>query len=123
MPGLLLTLGACATPRPAPPPEVQAAPAPDQIDGRYRGIARLTRAEGRGCPRSGNRVVSVEGAALTVPYRGASATTSVAASVSADGAIHGSDGRGTVEGRISGRHMDLTVSSGFCEVRYALERM
>ncbi len=67
--------------------------------------------------------MTVEGRRCTVPYRGASATYLGRGVRRADGAIHGSDGRGTVEGRISGRHMDLTVSSGFCEVRYALERM
>ncbi len=119
----VVSVAACAGPKPPPVAEAPAAPPPGQIEGRYRGIARLTRAEGRGCPRSGPRVITVEGGALSVPYRGPSNTYSLTATVAADGAIHGSDGRGTVDGRISGSHMDLTVSSDFCEVRYALERM
>ena len=119
----VVSVAACATPQPSSVATSPAAPPPAQIEGRYRGIARLTRAEGRGCPRSGPRVITVEGGALSVPYRGASNTYSLAATVAGDGAIHGSDGRGTVDGRISGSHMDLTVSSDFCEVRYALEHM
>ena len=99
----------------------QAAPA--GIDGRYRGIARLTRANVRGCPRSGSRVVTVDGNALSLNYRGASASYALAAVVGPDGSIHGSDGRGTIEGQISGNHLDVTVSSQYCEVRYALDRI
>ncbi len=97
--------------------------APDRIDGRYRGIARLTRATIAGCPRSGSRIVVVDGNALSLNYRGPRAFYALAAIVAPDGAIHGSDGRGMIEGQISGRHMDVTVSSQYCEVRYALERM
>ena len=114
----------CAAPKPPPvPPAPVASQAPEQVDGRYRGIARLVRAEGRGCPRSGNRIVTVEGNALSAPYRGPTASYALAATVGQDGSIHGSDGRGTIEGQITGSHMDLTVSSKYCEVRYALERM
>jgi hypothetical protein len=120
----VLAVAACAAPpRIAATPEAQSVAPPDQIDGRYRGIARLTRADIRNCPRSGNRIITVEGSSLSVPYRGASASYSLAASVAANGSIHGSDGRGTIDGQISGQHMDLTVSSEFCELRYALERM
>jgi hypothetical protein len=76
-----------------------------------------------GCPRSGSRIVTVEGNSLSLQYRGERASYALAASVGNDGSVHGSDGRGNIEGQISGRHMDLTVSSQYCEVRYALERM
>ncbi len=119
----LVAVAGCATP--APPAPVVAGPAPpDRIDGRYRGIARLTRANiARGCPRSGNRLVTVEGNSMSLLYRGQTASYALAATVSPDGSIHGSDGRGNIDGQISGKHMDLTVSSPFCEVRYALERL
>jgi hypothetical protein len=116
----VLAVAACASP-PPPPPAVAAAPPPDRIDGRYRGIARLTVANIRGCPRSGSHVVTVEGNALSLQYRGERASYALAATVGSDGSVHGSDGRGKIEGQISGRHMDLTVSSPYCEVRYALD--
>ena len=118
----VMAVAGCATPA-SIPPAAAGPPPPERIDGRYRGIARLTRATVRGCPRSGPRVVTVEGSSFSVLYRGASASYSLAASVSPDGAIHGSDGRGNIDGQISGRHMDLTVSSQYCELRYALDRV
>lgn len=66
--------------------------------------------------------MTVEGGALSQNYRGASVSYALVAIVSGDGSVHGSDGRGSIEGKISGDHMDLIVSSEFCEVRYALER-
>ena len=118
----VLAVAGCAAPNPSP---VAAAsqPPPDHIDGRYRGIARLTLATVRGCPRSGPRAVTVEGSSFSLLYRGATASYSLAAFVSPNGSIHGSDGRGNIDGQISGRHMDLTVSSQYCELRYALDRM
>jgi hypothetical protein len=119
--GALAALSACGSP-PASP-AAQAPPPPSTIDGRYRGIARLTRANIRGCPRSGARLVAVEGNALSLNYRGTAASYALVAVVSPGGSIHGSDGRGTIDGRISGSHMDLTVSSDQCEVRYELDRI
>jgi hypothetical protein len=66
--------------------------------------------------------VAVEGGALSLNYRGPTVSYALVALVSGDGSIHGSDGRGSIEGRISGNHMDLLVSSEYCEVRYALDR-
>ncbi len=65
----------------------------------------------------------MEGNALSLQYRGERASYALAADVGSDGSIHGSDGRGNIDGQISARHMDLTVSSPYCEVRYALDRM
>ncbi len=115
-------LASCAGPRP-PAPIAEAPPAPpEHIDGQYRGIARLIRAAVRGCPRSGPRTIMVEGSALSVNYRGPTVSYALAATVAPDGSIQGSDGRGAVQGQITGRHMDLTVTSDACDVRYALER-
>ncbi len=121
--GALAGLSACASSTPSSLPAAAAPPPPTAIDGRYRGIARLIRATVRGCPRSGSRVVTIEGNTLSLTYRGPTVSYALTAVVSNDGAIHGSDGRGTIEGRISGQHLDLTVSSEYCEVRYALERV
>ena len=114
-------LAACAAP--AQQQAARTPAAPEGIDGRYRGIARLTRATIAGCPRSGARIVTIEGNALSLNYRGPRASYALAAVVGPDGSIHGSDGRGTIEGQVSGRHVDITVSSQYCEVRYALERI
>ncbi len=92
------------------------------IDGAYRGIARLVRATRSGCPRSGNRTVVVQGNALSLNYWGRAAAYSLTATVAPDGSIHASDGRGSIDGQISAGHMDLTVGSDYCEVRYALTR-
>jgi hypothetical protein len=119
----LAALSACAS-RPPPPPTLAApAPVPESIDGQYHGIARLVRADVRGCPRSGPRTITVTNESLSLTYRGPTVSYSLVGMVGPDGSIHGSDGRGTVDGQITGRHMDLTVSSASCEVRYALERM
>ena len=99
---LLRGLSACGGNRPVGTAEPAALP-PSGIDGRYRGIARLIRADTAGCPRSGPRVITVR--------------------VTRDGQIHGSDGRGSVDGSISGDHMDLTVTSPICDLRFALTRL
>jgi hypothetical protein len=118
----LAVLSACATP-PPPPESAAAAPPPSSINGRYRGIARLVRASIRGCPRSSAKLVVVDANALSLNYRGATVSYALVATVAGDGSIHGSDGRGSIDGRITGRHMDLIVSSDYCELRYALDRI
>jgi len=121
---LLAGLAACSSGRPIPRVS-RAAPVlpPATIDGRYRGIARLIRADTPGCPRSGPRVITVANGTLTLQYRGTPRTSyDLSATVSPDGAIHGSDGRGVIDGQISGNHMDLTVTSPICDLRYALNR-
>ncbi len=92
------------------------------MDGQYRGIARLVAARRAGCPRSGNRTVTVAGNALSLNYWGATVAYPLAAIVAPDGSIHASDGRGRIDGQITAGHMDLTVASDYCEVRYALSR-
>ena len=98
-------------------------PLPAQtVDGQYRGIARLVRATRSGCPRSGNRTVTVDGNALSLNYWGASVAYALPATVAPDGSIHASDGRGSIDGQITAGHMDLTVASDFCAVRYSLTK-
>jgi hypothetical protein len=119
----LAVLSACATPTAPPRPGEAAAAPPSSINGRYRGIARLVKATIRGCPRSGSRLVVVDANALSLNYRGATVSYALVATVAGDGTIHGSDGRGAIDGRITGNHMDLLVSSEYCDVRYALDRI
>ncbi len=122
---LLVGLAACNSSRPIPPAHrAEPVTPPAAIDGRYIGIARLIRADTPGCPRSGPRVITVANGTLTLQYRGTPRTSyDLSATVSPDGAIHGSDGRGTIDGQISGDHMDLTVTSPICDLRYALNRV
>ncbi len=119
---MLAGLAGCA----APPPKAGAvAPAPEPvqtIDGQYRGVARLVVAKRAGCPHSGNRTVTVAGNALSLNYWGARAAYALPATVAPDGSIHASDGRGSIDGQISSGHMDLTVASDYCEMRYALNK-
>jgi hypothetical protein len=121
----LAALSACATPPAGPPqPGEAAAPPPSSINGRYRGIARLVKATIAGCPRSfGTRLVVVDANALSLNYRGAKASFALVATVAGDGSIYGTDGTGTIQGRISGNHMDLVVSSDYCGLHYALDRI
>ena len=93
------------------------------IDGQYRGVARLVRATRAGCPHSGNRTVTVEGNALSLNYWGARVAYALPATVAPDGSIHASDGRGSIDGKISDGHMDLTVASEYCALRYALNKI
>ena len=116
-----VAVAGCGSSTPSPQP-VAAQPPPERIDGRYVGIGRLVRATIRGCPRSGRKIVTIEGNALSLQYRGPTASYALAAVVGSDGSIHGSDGRGNIDGQISAGHLDLTVSSQYCEVRYALDR-
>ncbi|WP_158745570.1 hypothetical protein [Acidisphaera sp. L21] len=118
---LAAALAACAAPQPLPT-ATETRAAPEGIDGRYRGIARLTRATVAGCPRSGSRVVTISGNALSLNYRGQRASYALAAIVGPDGSVHGSDNTGTIDGQITGRHLDLSVSSQYCDVRYALDK-
>ena len=67
--------------------------------------------------------MTIEGNALSLNYRGPTASYALAAVVGPDGSIHGSDGRGSIDGQITGRHVDITVSSQNCEMRYALDRI
>ncbi|MEJ1976136.1 MAG: hypothetical protein WDN49_08580 [Acetobacteraceae bacterium] len=67
--------------------------------------------------------MTVENDSISLTYRGPTVSYAIVGTVGPDGSIHGGDGRGTVEGQITRGHMDLTVSSEACEVRYALERV
>jgi hypothetical protein len=124
----LVVLSACGgSPETGPVrslPGEAGAPPPTAVNGTYRGIARLIKATIAGCPRSfGQRMVVVDANALSLNYRGPKANYGLVATVAGDGSIYGTDGTGTIQGRISGRHMDLIVNSDYCELRYALDKV
>jgi hypothetical protein len=121
-----LALGAalvgCATPPPPPPPVVAAPPPP--VDGRYRGTARLVRAERPGCPRSGARVLQVTGNAITLPYTiRPRQLGELTAEIQPNGVFQASDGLGTLDGTLRGGQLEITISSAMCENHWSLTRV
>ena len=113
-------LTACMV-KPTPP---EAPHPPPGIEGRYRGTARLVRASGAGCPRSGARVLEVSGDQLLLSYRvNARRLVQLAAPIASDGTIHGSDGTGTIDGKIGDNQLDVTVSSAACENHWVLTKV
>lgn len=116
-------LAACAARPPAPVVEVPASP-PAGIQGRYRGTARLIRAAGPGCPRSGARVLEVAGDSLTLSYRlSVRQLVQLRAPIGPDGGIHASDGAGSIEGQIGGGKLTVTVASRMCENHWIMTKV
>ncbi len=121
---LALTLAACGPAK--PPPIVLKPPAPPspQLEGRYRGTARLVRAAGPYCPRSGARVLEVSGGAISLSYSAAPRQrVSLTAPIDADGRIQASDGVGTMDGQMADGRLEVTVASEHCEHRWTLTRV
>ena len=94
------------------------------MDGRYRGIARLIRAERPGCPRSGARVLEVTGTAITLPYTVRPRQIGqLTAEVQPDGGFQASDGVGSLNGTVHGGRLEITISSAMCENHWSLTRV
>lgn len=123
-----LLLAAClAACGPAGPPIVLRPPAPVSVaglDGRYRGTARLIRAAGPHCPRSGARVLDVYRGAVSLSYSaGPRRRVPLAAPIGPDGRIQASDGEGTMEGQLAQGRLEVTVASRQCEHRWTLVKV
>ncbi len=117
-------LAGCAAPPPPPPPAIAVAPAPPAVDGRYRGTARLIRAERAGCPRSGARVLEVTGDAITLPYTFAPRRIGeLRAAIQPDGGFQASDGVGSLNGTLRGGQLQVTIASPMCENHWSLTRV
>jgi len=118
---LSAALAACAQPIVLRP---QAA-APAGTDGRYRGTARLIRAESRFCPRSGPRVLEVSGGAIALSYSGDAQRSRVplTAPIGGDGRIQASDGIGAMDGELHDGQLGVTISSRSCEHRWTLTKV
>ena len=118
-----MALAGCAQQTPASPVVAQPDPA-QPIDGRYRGTARLIRAERAGCPRSGARVLEVRGDSLTMTYvirpREIGQLT---AAVRADGTFQASDGVGSLDGTLHGGQLEATITSPMCVNHWSLRRV
>ena len=114
-------LAACA-----PKPIVLAPPVPlVGADGRYRGTAKLIRAESRYCPRSGPRVLEVQGSSITLSYSGDTQRSRfpLTATIGQDGTIQASDGIGTMEGTLRDGQLGVTIASRACEHRWSLTKV
>jgi hypothetical protein len=124
----LAALGACARtppPRPPEPAPVQApAPVASSVDGRYRGTARLVRAENRFCSRSGARTLEIDNRTVTLSYRESPRQLAMLTAVAEpDGRLHAEDGVGTLDGRLADGQLDVTVSSPMCENHLSLTKV
>ena len=98
---------------------------PSGADGRYRGTARLIRADNRYCPRSGPRVLQVSGGAVTLSYSGDTARSRIplTAPITGDGRVQASDGIGAIDGQLQDGQLGVTVSSRTCEHRWTLTKV
>lgn len=122
---LAALLAACG---PADKPIVLRPPAPVSpvagLNGRYRGTARLIRAAGSYCPRSGARVLDVYRGTVSLTYSAASRQrVPLTAQVDPDGRIQASDGEGTMEGQLVHGRLEVTVASRQCEHHWALTKV
>ena len=120
---LLLLVSACA---PAPAAIVLQPPAEPSLsaNGRYRGTARLVRAEGATCPRSGPRVYEVQNSQVTLSYNaGPRQRVPLSADIGGDGKFQASDGVGTMEGQLQDGRLEVSIASRFCEHRWTLTRV
>ena len=119
---LLVALAACAkTPGAI---VLQPQGPPPGTEGRYRGTARLVRAAGATCPRSGPRVLEIQGGRLTLAYQSAARSrVPLTAEIKADGTIQAGDGVGTMEGQLRDGRLEVTIASRLCENRWTLDRV
>ena len=124
---LLLAAGLAACGAPDKPIVLRPPPAPvsvASIDGHYRGTARLIRAAGPYCPRSGARVLDVYRGNVSLSYSAAPRQrVSLTAQVGPDGRIQASDGEGMLDGQFAGGRLEVTVASRQCEHHWSLTRV
>ncbi len=121
---LAASLAACG---PAAPPIVLRPPALVSVagtDGHYRGTARLIRAAGPGCPRSGARTLDVSRGAVSLSYNATPRRrVPLMAQVGPDGRIQASDGEGMLDGQLVRGRLEVTVASRQCEHRWTLTKV
>ncbi len=121
---LAASLAACGSPD---RPIVLRPPAPVSVaglDGHYRGTARLIRAAGPGCPRSGARTLDVYRGTVSLSYSAAPrGRVPLTAHVGSDGRIQASDGEGMLDGQLAQGRLEVTVASRLCEHRWTLTKV
>ncbi len=125
--GPLLLAAALAACGPADKPIVLRPSAPMPVagmDGRYRGTARLIRAAGPNCPRSGARILDIYRGVVSLTYSAVPRQrVPLIAQIGPDGRIQASDGEGTMEGQLAKGRLEVTVASRQCEHHWSLTRM
>lgn len=121
---LAASLAACGPPD---KPIVLRPPAPASVagtDGHYRGTARLIRATGPGCPRSGARTLDIYRRTVSLSYNAAPrGRVPLTAQVGPDGRIQASDGEGMLDGQLADGRLEVTVASRQCEHRWTLTKV
>ena len=121
---LAASLAACGAPD---QPIVLRPPAPVPVagmDGHYRGTARLVRAAGPSCPRSGARTLDIHRGAVSLSYNAAPrGRVPLTAQVGPDGRIQASDGEGMMDGQLAHGRLEVTVASRQCEHHWALTKV
>ena len=121
---LAASLAACG---PSGPPIVLRPPAPVSVsgmDGHYRGTARLIRAAGAYCPRSGARTLDVYRGTVSLAYSAAPrGRVPLTAQVGPDGRIQASDGEGMMDGQLARGRLEVTVASRQCEHHWTLTKV
>lgn len=124
--GASAALAGCAA-RPAPPMQpalAEVLPPAAGVEGRYRGTARLVRADSSACPRSGPRTLELAGPVVTLAYSvPPRQRVSLTAEVRSDGRILAEDGVGTLDGQWTAGRLEVTISSAMCEHRWTMNRI
>ena len=88
-------------------------------DGSYQGTITPVSITGAGCPREhGERVLFLGDGVLWYAY---DPTTLFAAPVNSDGRIQSTEGGATLAGKITGNHLQATVTSPACTSRISMD--
>lgn len=120
---LLLALGACSQ---SDNPVTTFAPAspvpfrgdPHWFDGGYQGREKLVHATIPNCPPTRYGVLEIGDATLEFAYAPDLIFT---VPVAADGTLTSVRGPGTLNGRIVGRHLELTITTASCQTRFNMD--
>ncbi|HEX4260832.1 MAG TPA: hypothetical protein VHY76_06995 [Acetobacteraceae bacterium] len=98
-----------------PAPHVPFRGDPYWYDGSYQGRARLVHATIPNCPPTRYGVLEVGDATLVFAYAPDLIFT---VPVTADGTLSSTGGPAKLEGKIVGRHLDMTVATTACQTRF-----
>ena len=106
-------LGGCALVSPGDP--VPPASVSGRFDGSYQGVSRLVRAAVPGCPAGRQGVLQIGDGVLTLAY---TPVVVFSTHVLPDGRLEGNAGPVSLQGRIVGNHLGMTIDSPACRTDY-----